>query len=68
MRHHRPKPRRLRADENRRAVAYHNRITGWYRIGDRMVHGEVPIADVLRDFLRRGIDIRFHLIKRERRP
>ena len=64
-RHHRPKPRRLKRGEQHQRVAYHNRLTGWYRVGPLVFHGTTPIADVIYEAMVRGMDLRFSI---ERKP
>lgn len=65
MRHHRPKPRPLKRGEMRRRVARANGFIGWYRIGDRLVHGDTLLVDVIRYFMGRGIELKIEVVPRK---
>lgn len=61
MRHHRPKPRRLKRGEAHSRVAYFNRLTGWYRVGSLIFHGETDVSTIIRIGLSRGLTVRFSI-------
>jgi len=61
MRHHRPKPRRLKRGEQHKRVAYFNRLAGWYRVGPMIFHGETPVADIIHEGFARGFAVHFSI-------